>query len=51
MGYLVELMLWARSLDPAAAFLFALPFMVATAGLVGSWFDDENPESRERDVD
>jgi hypothetical protein len=35
-----ELVTWIAALDPAAAFLFALPFLVAAAGLARSWFDD-----------
>jgi hypothetical protein len=30
-----ELMEWIAALDPAMAFLFALPFLVAAAGLFG----------------
>ena len=51
MGFVAELILWVRSLDPAAAFLFALPFMVVTAGWVGSWFEDEDSESHEQDLE
>jgi hypothetical protein len=35
-----EFITWLASLDPAAAFLFAMPFLVAAAGLARSWFDD-----------
>jgi hypothetical protein len=35
-----DLVAWILALDPAAAFLFALPFLVAAAGLARSWFDD-----------
>jgi hypothetical protein len=34
MRYVEELIEWAQALDPAAAFLFLLPFVVALAGLV-----------------
>ena len=40
MKILEELTRWIAALDPAAAFLFALPFLVAAAGLARSWFDD-----------
>ncbi len=34
---LAEIAAWLRSLDPTFAFLLALPFMVAAAGLLGEW--------------
>ena len=44
MGWLVtrleELATWIAALDPASAFLFALPFLVAAAAWARSWFDD-----------
>ena len=40
MKNLEDLMAWIAALDPAAAFLFTLPFLVAAAGLARSWFDD-----------
>jgi hypothetical protein len=40
MKILDDLVTWIAALDPAAAFLFSLPFLVAAAGLARSWFDD-----------
>ena len=40
MKILDDLCAWLAALDPAAAFLFALPFLVAVAGIARSWFDD-----------
>lgn len=40
MRTLQELVAWIAALDPAVAFLFSLPFLVAAAGLARSWFDD-----------
>jgi hypothetical protein len=35
-----DLVAWIAALDPAVAFLFSLPFLVAAAGLARTWFDD-----------
>ena len=35
-----ELMAWIAALDPASAFLFAMPFLVVAAAFASSWFDD-----------
>jgi hypothetical protein len=47
MRYLNELVTWIAELDPAAAFLFSMPFLVVAAAFVRSWFDeggtDANP--------
>lgn len=40
MKRLEELMAWIAALDPAAAFLFAMPFLVVAAAFAASWFDD-----------
>lgn len=40
MRTLQDLVAWIAALDPAVAFLFSLPFLVAAAGLARSWFDD-----------
>ena len=40
MKTLEELVAWIAALDPAAAFLFALPILVVAAAFAGSWFDD-----------
>jgi hypothetical protein len=37
MGELNELLTWYDSLDPTFTFLFALPFIVAAAGLITEW--------------
>jgi hypothetical protein len=37
MSELREAMLWYDALDPTFKFLFALPFMVAAAGLLSHW--------------
>ena len=44
-----ELIAWARDLDPAAAFLILLPFVVAAAGLLQFWLEHrDEPEPRPR---
>lgn len=35
-----DLVAWVAALDPAVAFLFSLPFLVAAAGLARTWFDE-----------
>jgi hypothetical protein len=47
MRYVEELIVWAEALDPAAAFLFLLPFVVALAGLVQ--YALESSDRRERE--
>ena len=48
MGYARELIEWIQALEPAAAFLMLLPFIVAAAGLSQNWLDrrekQEHPE-------
>jgi hypothetical protein len=46
MSYLAELVAWARGLDPATAFLMALPFAVAAAGLVQYLLEKRDREPR-----
>ena len=41
-----ELLEWAQALDPAAAFLFTLPFVVAAAGLLQHWLESRDRESK-----
>jgi hypothetical protein len=36
--WITELLAWGRSLSPEMAFLFALPFIVAVAGLIADQF-------------
>jgi len=43
MNYLAELVTWIAALDPASAFLFAMPFIVAAAAWARSLFDDHQP--------
>ena len=40
MKILHELFEWIVALDPAAKFLFSLPFLVVAAAFARSWFDD-----------
>lgn len=47
MDRLRELMMWARDLDPAAAFLMLLPFVVAAAGLLQYWLEHRETRPRE----
>lgn len=37
-GELMTLIEWIRDLAPDQALLFALPFLVAAAALIGDWF-------------
>ena len=51
MNRLLELWTWARELDPAAAFLMLLPFVVAAAGLLQYWLeqrDEREPRAGSR---
>jgi hypothetical protein len=45
MNYVNELIAWARGLEPAAAFLLLLPFVVAGAGLLQHWLEQRDLES------
>ena len=45
MGYATALVEWARDLEPAMAFLFLLPFVVAGAALLQDYI--EAPKTRE----
>jgi hypothetical protein len=46
MGYIVELYGWMTSLEPAAAFLFLVPFVVAAAGISRYWLETREDEAR-----
>lgn len=48
MRTLQDLLAWIAALDPAVAFLFSLPFLVAAAGLARSWFDDHRQAGASR---
>ena len=48
MTYLTELAVWVRNLEPAAAFLLLLPFVVAGAGLLQHWLEQRDAESHAR---
>jgi hypothetical protein len=49
MGYIVELYDWMTSLEPAAAFLFLVPFVVAAAGISRYWLETrEEPRAEAR---
>ena len=52
MGYIVDLYDWMTSLEPAAAFLFLVPFVVAAAGLSRHWLEtrEEAPRASRRPV-
>jgi hypothetical protein len=43
---LYEFIDWARDLEPAAAFLMLLPFVVAAAGLIQHWLERREAASR-----
>jgi hypothetical protein len=43
-----ELVAWARDLDPAAAFLMLLPFVVGAAGLLQYWLEHRGEEQARR---
>ena len=47
MDRLRELIVWARDLEPAAAFLMLLPFVVAAAGLLQYWLEHRDTQPRE----
>ena len=47
MNRIYELLEWARELEPAAAFLLLLPFVVAGAGLIQYWLEKRDLEQRE----
>ena len=42
MHYATELLEWMRALEPAAAFMFLLPFVVGAAGLLQYWLERED---------
>ena len=44
MGELEEMLKWYTSLDPTFRFLFALPFILAAAGLLSYWWRGGNGE-------
>jgi hypothetical protein len=46
MDELVETLNWYRSLEPKFKLLFGLPFVVAAAGLLGSWLEDQRRSGR-----
>lgn len=46
MGYALELYEWIAALDPAAAFFFLIPFVVAAAGLSRHWLEARDEEAR-----
>jgi hypothetical protein len=46
MGYIVDLYDWMTSLEPAAAFLFLVPFVVAAAGISRYWLETRDEEAR-----
>ena len=46
MNRIYELVEWARALDPAAAFLMLLPFLVGAAGLVQYWLEERDKRER-----
>jgi predicted cation transporter len=48
MRYVEEWIEWAAALDPAAAFLFLLPFVVAAAGLLQGYLERPRPRERPR---
>jgi Na+/H+ antiporter NhaD/arsenite permease-like protein len=45
MQRIYELVEWARELDPAAAFLMLLPFLVAGAGLLQYWLERRDKQA------
>jgi hypothetical protein len=47
MGYALDLYEWIASLDPAAAFFFLVPFVVAAAGLSRYWLEAREEPRRE----
>jgi hypothetical protein len=47
MAYALELYQWIVSLDPAAAFFFLVPFVVAAAGLSRYWLETREEPRRE----
>lgn len=47
MDRLRELIEWARELEPAAAFLLLLPFVVAAAALIQYWLEHRETQPRE----
>ena len=48
MRHVQEWIEWAEALDPAAAFLFLLPFVVALAGLIQYGLEARDRDARER---
>ncbi|HSN19974.1 MAG TPA: putative Na+/H+ antiporter [Usitatibacter sp.] len=46
MGYALELYDWMLALDPAAAFLFLVPFVVAAAGISRYWLETHEEPQR-----
>lgn len=46
MQHITGLIDWARDLDPAAAFLLLLPFVVAAAGLLQLWLEQRDTQER-----
>ncbi len=46
MQFVRELLVWIEALDPAAAFLMLLPFLVAAAGLIQHWIEGREEKPR-----